>query len=258
MRLAQVYLDNGKGDLGDELVNQVLDNAKEMLGEDNVQLGHLTHYFVGANLGAERMVEAEALCKRALEIFEKSPESSDRARWIIDAKNDLASVYLGSDREEEANQLFEEIEASLEEHSLVPPRTRSRYVSAFVSSLTLTADPESKGSFKCHFTSSVDPTMHAPEKAFFVFSFENPQEEDEPIIVEHQREGEKSITITSPDLPKAEKKLYRVTLTVYEDESKEKLLGVQHVFCRSRVDTSEIKNAEDLSVKLYELGVASK
>lgn len=86
-----------------------------------------------------------------------------------------------------------------------------------------------------------------------VCTFENPVDGASPIVVEQPiNPGQFTLSIQAP-VNKTQQKAYDVEVVIYKDVSKSEALSYHYLVVKAPIDTTEIKDLEDLQTKLYEV-----
>lgn len=86
-----------------------------------------------------------------------------------------------------------------------------------------------------------------------VCTFENPVDGGSPIVVEQPiNPGQFTLSIQAP-VAKTQQKVYDAEVVIYKDVSKSEALSYHYLVVKAPIDTTEIKDLEDLQTKLYEV-----
>ncbi|MDX9740763.1 MAG: tetratricopeptide repeat protein [Gammaproteobacteria bacterium] len=103
---------------------------------------------------------------------------------------------------------------------------------------------------------TLSPGRKLPDQAFVEIGFENPADTRAPLRVTREIGRVKDLRIESPRAGGFVCRPYRLAMAVYEDESRERMLGVLRIVVLSRVDTSKVGSAEELVQKMKAQGHA--
>jgi hypothetical protein len=124
----------------------------------------------------------------------------------------------------------------------LPTNTASKYLETKYAGLSIDTK---------HLRAEYNLTLKActglPYGAVLEVHFENPEDQDTPIVATVRRQGGKdSIMITSPPVKGFRCANYSVDIFVYRTAAKTRLLGTHQQFVQSRVNLDKVKSSKDL------------
>lgn len=104
---------------------------------------------------------------------------------------------------------------------------------------------------------TLSPASKLSTRAFIEVGFENPEDARAPLRVTSEvSPGAKPVRVESPTAGGFACRPYRLAVAVYDDESRERMLGVLRIIVVSRVDSTKVTSPEDLVQKMKTQGHA--
>lgn len=276
MRLATVYLEQGKSKQADEVFNSLIQERADSYGGNSVKVAALTHLFGLACFSAKNYISSLNYFLKAKSIYENDMDLDNSG--LIETVNDLVAAYAALEKYEESETELQVLVDLLSSQPPAPssnqelPKSISKYLKTVSCALAFDTKESKMEDNNLQVSASFlatleikqkDQESELPEGALLQLLFEDPSSESSSSEGEFQHNlleqvvivdrNQKTITVQSPKFHKTETKLYVIRANIYSDKSKKTKIGFHHLFCYSWIDTTQINSVEQLQKKLSEL-----
>jgi len=261
MRLAAIYQESKRFSEANELYDGIISDHESSSDNDFAKIASFLQFQAHQNFIKDLLPVAEKCLLRAISITEKQLDKNnddDLIKAVYELQNDLITVYLNMDKISEAEKLKSDLKEKIKKSKISPPLPISRHLKTNTAAFSYDS-PDKIENLKIIYALNLEISIarfdeKLPDTAMVVCTFENPVEGESPIIVEQPiNPGQFTISVQTVPVLKTQQKCYDASVVIYKDVSKSEKLSSHYVIVRGPIDTTDIKDLEDLQTKLYEV-----
>jgi len=256
MKLATLFREKNKMSEENGVYESILQEIEAESGKTSPRTASFLQFIGHQNMRKDGLTYAEGCLQKALEIYQNLADNEidgeKKTNNELEILNDLVNVFLNQENEPNSFQTRQMTKQLLKKAKRAPLITTEYFKTARASFKYDAAD--SLADLKTYYYVILERTeTKLTEDTFMVCTFENPVEGEPAIVVEQQLAPDQTtVILKSPELPKTEMKVYEATVVLYKSSTKQEKLSSHHLFIKGTIDTSELKDMDDLQMKLYE------
>lgn len=245
IRIAQILLYLNRPSEANEYYDEIIQVQGSVNGSEKIEIATLQQFFGQTLFEKGFFEEGEKRYQEALEVLEQcTPREEKQINLLMDS---IACSLRERGKQEEANEMLKQLTENLNKSKIDPPLSSSKYLRTTTSKVSFEAKETQKPVPYFSITLETKKEKTLEEGSVLEFTFENPVEEGEPIVVEHVIKGEtKSFTVVSPHLEFVKPQTYQVKIAIYSDQEKTEQIGAHHAWCQSRIESTNIETIQDL------------
>jgi len=257
MKLASMYHDQRRMNDENTIYESILSEIEAESGKTSPRTASFLQFIGHQNMRKEGLTYAEGCLQRALEIYsnlaDNEMDADKKTANELEVMNDLINVFMNQGNESDAFRTRQMTKELLKKSKGAAPLITTEFLKTIRASFNY--EPADKlEDLKVFFNVILERTeVKLTEDAFIVCTFENPVEGEAPLVLEQKvTPDQTTVLLKSEQIPKTEIKVYEVTIELFKSAEKQEKLSTHHLFIKGTLDTSEVKDKEDLQMKLYE------